>query len=96
MFQDALQRNEWKLDTRQRKYEPFTTDELIDIKFARDEMSAQMTELMVQEETKYYRRVQHSRKALDKVRFQKLEKMCNLNSAKRTSATLGTRAYTSR
>ena len=55
------------MDTKQRKYEPFTNDELIDIKFARDEMSAQMTELMVHEETKYYRRVKHARKALDKV-----------------------------
>ena len=53
----------------QRKYEPFSDEELVDIRFARDEMSAQMNQLMIEEDKKYERRVAHSKKALAKESF---------------------------
>ena len=55
----------------QRPYEPFNDDELIDIKFARDEAAAQMNDVMIAEDTKYFTRVRHARAALDKERFLK-------------------------
>merc|ERR1712106_18565 len=68
IVKDALQRNEWRLETFQREFEPFDEDELVETKFARDELSAEMSRVMVEEETKYYRRVQHARAALDKLK----------------------------
>ena len=63
-----MQRNEWRLKSFQREFVPFDEDELIETKFARDELSAEMSRVMVEEETKYYRRVEHAKVALDKLK----------------------------